>query len=154
MCQFPDHPAVQCSCIDPSALNLFFYSGNIFNHPFDLRCTEICICNQTRFFKNHIAIFFSNCICFSGSSSVLPYDRIVHRNTRHIIPQDYRLPLIIKSHTGNIIRVCFCNFQCHFHTFKNFTPDFHRVMFYPSRLRIILGMFFVTSRCTFPIFIQ
>ena len=112
--------------------------------PSDLRRAEIRIHHKPCLLAYHISVLLADHIGFPCRPLILPYDCIIDRHSRHIIPQHHGLPLIVKADTGNLFHIDIGLLCRHIYGFQYLLPDLHRIMLYPSRLREMLCVLLIS----------
>ena len=152
--QLPDHPGIKRACNHMAVLNLLPDSLHMIHNPAYLCGAEISVRHQSRPLPDEISIFLRQLVCHLRGSSVLPDNGIVHRNACVAVPEHHRLPLVVKPHAGQIRHLDPRLLGRHGYGLQNAVPDFHRIVLYPSRFRIILGMLLISSGNLIPLGIK
>ena len=139
LCKFPDKPCFNRSEKKPSGFRLFSCPRNMIENPFQFGCAEIRIDQKPGLFPDFLAV--SLCLeavaVFCGSPA-LPYDGMINRLSRILIPDNGGLSLIGDTDRCNILCRCLDLVHSLSGNRKLCGPDLTCIMLYPSRFRKML----------------
>ena len=132
--QFPDQPCLYRAKKQLSVLCSFSCTFYIIQYPFYLCCRKISINNKTCFLTE----FLLQTFCFQAvtvlrSSSALPYDCVIHRLPRILIPHNGSFSLICNTNRCDIFRRRLDLIHCLSGNRKLCGPDLTCIMLHPSR---------------------
>ena len=154
-CQLPDQPGIHRSEEQFPGLSTPSGTGNMVQKPLDLRAGKIGVRNQAGFFTDGIPIAGRHQLIDGlGSAAALPYNCVGNRLSGFFVPDDRGLALIRNADGSHIRSRCVKLVQRSAGDFKRYIPDFIRVMFHPTGLRIDLSEFFLNRTADIPVMIK
>ena len=155
LCQFPDQPGLNRSKKKFSVFRLLPGSRHIVKDPLDLCRGKVCIDHQACLCPEFLREpFLHQGITVFGGPAALPDDRIVHRLSCVLIPDDCRLPLIRDPDRRNVLG----GSPDHVHRLHRNAelarPDLIRIVFYPAGFRKMLLEFPLCHTAHFSLLIE
>ena len=139
LCQIKNKPAVHRSEKKLTPFCPLSCIRHMIQYPGYLRGTKISVWHKPGFFPYHVSISgFNQLIHFLSRPAALPYNRIIDRLPRGLIPHYGGFPLICDAYCSNILR----GKPCHGHSLHCYRqlggPNLFRIVLYPARVRINL----------------
>ena len=152
--QLPDKPGLYSSEKQLSRLRLFSGTFNIVKDPLKLGSTEIGVNEKTCFLSYHITVPFGRkLIAVLRRPPALPYDGIVNRNSRFLIPDHGSFPLVGDA-DGLYVFICTVDFKKGLLGNTHLSgPDFHGIVLYPASFRIDLSKLLLSHTDHIPFFV-
>ena len=140
--EIPDKP-----CFNRSEKKLAFLGSlscalNIVEDPFDLCSRKICVYKQSRMLTDIVAeSLVLELFAKLGGTAALPYNSVIYRLARILIPDNRSFSLICNSYAGDLFNVKIARIDNRRDGVHLAVKNIHRIMLNPARFGIDLIKF-------------
>ena len=153
--EFPDEPAVNRTENQVASFSFCSCTFNVIENPFDFRAGEISINDKTRLLLELVnQAFFLEVFADRSRLTGLPYDCVINRTARVLIPNNSGFALVRDTDCCDIAGSKTGLLKSFLHNCRHAAPDLICIMLNPARVREILREFLLGNTNDFGVLVE